>query len=184
VASDPDSDDTHTATIEWGDGTSTIVDPAASPFTRAHTYAHAGSYSATVTVTDAVGASGSATAAVAVDYTTSGVLQPINADGSSVFKYGSTIPVKVVFVDCDGTTPSGLNPSISVALLSSATPVTQINEPASTSAADAAGVMRFSNGQWIYNLATRPLPDPSARYRITISLANGQIVTATFGLRS
>ncbi len=181
--SDPDLGDSHTATISWGDGTSTKVDPATSPFELAHTYALAGAYTASVTVTDSAGASDSATADVAVDYTTAGVLQPINPDGSSVFKYGRTIPVKIGFVDCDGTIPTGLGPKISLMLISGASPGTAINEPESTSGADTTGVMRFSDGKWIYNLATRPLPDSSARYRVTISLANGQIVTAIFGLR-
>jgi hypothetical protein len=148
-----------------------------------HTYAHAGSYTATVAVTDDDGDTTSTTAAIAVNYTTSGVLPPINSDGSSVFKYKSTILVKVTFTDCDGTRPTDLAPRISLTLISGSTPNIDINEPISTSAADTSGVMRFSDGQYIYNLATKPLPDPSATYRLTITLANGQTVTATFGLR-
>ena len=61
---DRDADDTHTATIAWGDGTSeTVVDPASSPLTRTHTYAAAGRYTATVTVTDSHGHVTTATAA-------------------------------------------------------------------------------------------------------------------------
>jgi PKD repeat protein len=180
---DPSTVDTHVATIDWGDGSSQTVSPATSPLSVQHTYAHAGSYTATVAVTDDDGDTTSTTAAIAVNYTTSGVLPPINSDGSSVFKYKSTILVKVTFTDCDGTRPTDLAPRISLTLISGSTPNIDINEPISTSAADTSGVMRFSDGQYIYNLATKPLPDPSATYRVTITLANGQTVTATFGLR-
>jgi hypothetical protein len=59
-----------------------------------------------------------------------------------------------------------------------------INEPVSTSAADTTGIMRFSTNQYIYNLATKPLPDPSATYLITVTVpSTGQTVTVQFGLR-
>jgi hypothetical protein len=44
--------------------------------------------------------------------------------------------------------------------------------------------MRFSTNQYIYNLATKPLPDPSATYRITVTVPfNGQTFTVQFGLK-
>ena len=44
--------------------------------------------------------------------------------------------------------------------------------------------MRFADGMYLYNLATMPLPDPSATYRITITVpATGQAITVSFGLR-
>jgi hypothetical protein len=182
--SDPGVPDTHTVTVNWGDGTSTTIAAATSPLAPMHTYALAGVYAVSVTVTDDDGGSGTASATATINYRTSGILQPINAFGTSVFKYGSTIPVKVVFTDCDGSIPTDLAPTISVTMISGNPPGWSVNEPVSTSAADTAGVMRFSNGQWIYNLATRPLPDSSGIYRITITVPEtGQTVTATFGLR-
>ena len=130
------------------------------------------------------GATGLASATVTVNYNTSGILQPINPNGTSVFKYNSTIPVKVQFTNCDGSIPANLAPTISLTMISGSTPGLQINEPISTSAADTTGVMRFSTNQYIYNLATKPLPDPSATYRITITIPlTGQTVTVNFGLR-
>jgi predicted extracellular nuclease len=181
---DPGTPDTHTALIDWGDGNTETVSPATSPFSRSHTYALAGTYAASVTVTDDDGDSGSATKSMTVDYNTSGFLQPINADGTSVFKYSSTIPVKIQFTNCDGSVPANLAPTITLTMVSGATPGMQINEPVSTSAADTTGVMRFSSSQYIYNLATRPLPDSSATYRITVTVpSTGQTVTVVFGLR-
>jgi hypothetical protein len=44
--------------------------------------------------------------------------------------------------------------------------------------------MRFSANQYIYNLATRTLPDPSATYLLTVTIpSSGQTFTVQFGLR-
>ncbi len=181
---DPATADTQTALISWGDGNTQTVNPANSPFSRSHTYAAAGSYTATVTVTDDDGGVGTTTTSVAVKFNTSGFLQPINADGTSVFKYNSTIPVKISFTNCNGSVPNNLAPTIRLTMISGATPGLEINEPISTSAADTTGVMRFSTNQYIYNLATKPLPDSSATYLITVTVpSTGQTATVQFGLR-
>jgi hypothetical protein len=181
---DPGTADTHTAVINWGDGNTQNVNPATSPFSRSHTYAAAGLYNATVTVTDDDGGVGTTTAGVMVKFNTSGFLQPINADGTSVFKYNSTIPVKISFTNCNGSVPNNLAPTIRLTMISGATPGLEINEPISTSAADTTGVMRFSTNQYIYNLATKPLPDSSATYLITVTIpSTGQTETVLFGLR-
>jgi len=181
---DPGTADTHTAEINWGDGNTQNVSPATSPFSRSHTYAAAGLYTATVKVTDDDGGMGTTTASLLVKFNTTGFLQPINADGTSVFKYNSTIPVKISFTNCNGSVPSNLAPTIMLTMISGATPGLEINEPISTSAADTTGVMRFSTNQYIYNLATKPLPDSSATYLITVKIpSNGQTETVQFGLR-
>jgi hypothetical protein len=181
---DPAPADTHTAVVNWGDGNTENLGAVMSSFTISHTYALVGTYTATVTVTDDDGGVGFTTITKTVSYNTSGFLQPINTDGTSVFKYNSTIPVKIRFMNCDGSTPANLAPTISLTMVSGATPGLQINEPISTSAADTTGVMRFSSNQYIYNLATKPLPDSSATYRITITVpSTGQTVTVNFGLR-
>ncbi len=91
-----------------------------------------------------------------------------------MFKYKSTIPVKIKFTDCNGTVPGNLAPTIMLTKISGSTPGLEINEPASTSAADTSGVMRFdaTGQQYIYNLATLPLPNSSATYRITVTVSS------------
>ncbi len=181
---DPGVADTHTALIDWGDGNTQTVDPATSSFSLQHTYALAGTYTATVTVTDDDGGVGTKTATVTVNFNTSGFLPPINSDGTSVFKYNSTIPVKIRFTDCNGAVPANLAPTIKLTMISGSTPGLEINEPISTSAADTTGIMRFSTNQYIYNLATKPLPDSSATYHITVTVPlTGQTVTVNFGLK-
>jgi Ca2+-binding RTX toxin-like protein len=52
---DPGSDDAHTATVDWGDGSPvTTVDPAASPFTVSHTFTTTGVRTVQVCVSDGV----------------------------------------------------------------------------------------------------------------------------------
>ena len=96
--------DTHSALIDWGDGSTQTINPAISPFSLQHTYALAGKYTATVTVTDDDGGRLN-------DCNGYGEIQhqrfpaALNADGTSVFKYKSTIPVKISFTDCNGSLP-------------------------------------------------------------------------------
>jgi hypothetical protein len=66
--SDPGSADTHTATIDWGDGTVEpgTVDETAGTVSGSHTYLDDGIYTVTVTVTDDDGAWGDDTFTVTV----------------------------------------------------------------------------------------------------------------------
>ena len=55
---DRDEADSHTVTVEWGDGSDTTTQEVAAgtdSVTLTHTYAMAGTYEATVTVTDSHG---------------------------------------------------------------------------------------------------------------------------------
>lgn len=68
---DPDAGDTHTAVVAWGDGTTSTaaITPTGSgtyDVSTTHTYADNGSYSATLTVTDAAGESASSPFTVVV----------------------------------------------------------------------------------------------------------------------
>jgi hypothetical protein len=183
--------DKHTVSVDWGDGSVPETDTNATSHLRMpHNYAHAGQYNATVPVTDddgGVGSDDDNPITVGLTIETGGILPPINQDGTSVFKYGSTIPVKVKLQDCDGSYPATLAPKIQVQMLSGATPVWSINEPVSTSTVDTSGIMRFdaASGQYLYNLATKPLPDPTAIYRVIITIPlTEQTVTNNFGLRT
>src|SRR5262249_43810730 len=58
-----------------------------------------GTTTLTWAATDALGNTAVGAQRVTVTYAWSGVLQPLNADGSSVFKAGSTVPVKFQLLD-------------------------------------------------------------------------------------
>lgn len=187
AVSDPGQDD-FTPSVNWGDGTTNVAD--------SHNYS-AGSYIIKVNGTDSDGAAAnelsSSAGAVSLLYKMSGILAPINADGTSVFKSGSTIPVKVKITDCAGTSVGGLSPSIKTQLANSMSPTAGVNEPTSTSAADTTGVMRYdaSGQQYIYNLSSKSVgADQDAKYRVLVQQASSQFsstqvyASQTFGLRT
>jgi predicted extracellular nuclease len=164
---DRDADDTHDVTIAWGDGTTETVETASSPLTRTHTYAAAGQYTATVTVTDSHGHVTTTTADVAVEFTTSGVRPPFK-NGTVTAKSGSTVPVKVELVDCDGSEPTGLAPTVTVTLGGTVVRT---------------GTMVDGYGQWTYSLRTSGLA--AGTYTVTITVPEtGQTITATVRVRS
>jgi len=164
---DRDADDTHDVTIAWGDGTTETVETASSPLTRTHTYAAAGQYTATVTVTDSHGHVTTTTADVAVEFTTSGVRPPFK-NGTVTAKSGSTVPVKVELVDCDGSEPTGLAPTVTVTLGGTIVRT---------------GTMVHGHGQWTYSLRTSGLA--AGTYTVTITVPEtGQTITATVRVRS
>ncbi len=141
------------ATVAWGDGTAaTTVDPATSPLVLSHTYAKAGRYTATVTVTDSHGLSTSKTAVLAVEYTSSGIRPPLGKGTTA--KYGSNVPVKVVYRDCDGSVPTTLAPVVTV---------TQGSTVVLTATAT------FAAGEWKYDLKTSRLPGPGT-YTVTVTV--------------
>jgi PGF-pre-PGF domain-containing protein len=78
--------DTHTATINWGDGTigAGTISASLKTISGIHTYTTAGSFTVTVTVTDDDGASGSDTLTATVNSTTSSGGSYIPSGGGAV----------------------------------------------------------------------------------------------------
>ena len=112
--------DTHSATVNWGDGSAvTTIAPATSPFSRSHTYATAGSRTVTVCVTDDNGGVGCDTTIVTI----SAVVLPVLTIGDTavdepdsgtrirtvtVTLAGSnTVPVTVQYRTVNGTAVAG-----------------------------------------------------------------------------
>jgi hypothetical protein len=119
----------------------------------------AGPWSLTATAEDGDGGSDTRTVGGAFKYSTTGgfPLAPINADGTSNFKLGSTIPVKLRVVDCNGQPVGGLTPQVSLARTGAAE-AGAVNEPVDTySQPDDGKTMRYdaASGQYIYNLSTK-----------------------------
>ena len=141
-----------------------------------------------MSVDDGDGGSDSETQAVSLLYAVSGVLQPVNdtqaKNDPSIFKYGSTIPVKIRVTDCNGVVVPGLSPEIAVVKVAGSTPPTgEVETIASTSGADTGTTLRYSDGIYLYNLATRSLADMTATYEIRIT-GLFATVTTLFGTRA
>lgn len=98
---------------------------------------------------------------------------PINADGSSIFKLGRTIPVKIALSDCNGQNVSTASVTISVNWMSNADAGTPI-EVYSSGAANTGSYFRYDVDaqQYIYNLSTASYSN--GKYKITAHLDNGQ----------
>ena len=196
---DPGVDTPHSGTINWGDGTTTTF--SGSSVTQQHSYS-AGTYNITVNASDSDGGNAAQATttgtqpSVSLLYNVSQLQDPVNPTGMtmSVFKYGSTVPMRVLITDCNNQPVNGLVPSISFSKVSAATPAIGINEVLSTQPNDNNLLMRDAgNGQYIYNLNTKSLPDGDATYNATIRDSKatqtapatyGPKVTQNFGLRS
>ena len=114
------------------------------------------------------------------------ILPPINANGTSVFKQGSTVPVK--FTVCDANdNPSSDQTAVFASSYGSITvlntvrgTVDNINETTYTDILDVA--FRYSSGIWIFNMATNNLTKGST-YTFHINLKDGSYISFTFGTK-
>jgi probable HAF family extracellular repeat protein len=95
--------------------------------------------------------------------------QPINSDGSSIFKAGRTVPVKVRLADCDGVTVADATVSIAVEKILDVI-VGTVEELAfdSSGNANTGTLFRYddTDEQYIYNLSTRSLSNGTYRIHV------------------
>jgi hypothetical protein len=113
---------------------------------------------------------------VVAQYEFGGFLQPINADGTSVFEQGSTIPVKFQLFDEDGNPDGTAFAFLELAMIVDGV-VGDFMPADSTSAADIANVFRYDEeeAQYIFNLNTAELD--AGIYLLRITLDDGQQFT-------
>jgi hypothetical protein len=121
--------------------------------------------------TDIAGNATTKTFTVTVTYSWSGALQPINAGGTSIFKLGSTVPVKFSLTGAS----AGIGDA--VATLS----YTKVNdgiegstfEAVSTAAASTGNQFRYdaTAGQYVFNWSTKGLT--SGTYKLIVTLGDG-----------
>jgi len=114
------------------------------------------------------------------------ILQPINADGTSVWKQGSTVPAK--FRVCDTNGVSIGTPGVVMAFTLykvSANTVSPVDESLISSTADTAFRWDPTGLQWIYNISTKlaPVNVANATCFFRIDLNDGTSVHFDFGLR-
>jgi hypothetical protein len=131
--------------------------------------------------TDDAGNTATAFFRVRVIYSWSGVLQPINTDGSSVFKLGSTVPVKFQLTGSSaGITDMAAR--LYLAKVSEGVAGTEL-EAESTAAATTGNLFRSgaSDGQYIFNLGTKNLTEGT--YLLRIDLGDGMTYTVLISLR-
>ncbi len=110
------------------------------------------------------------------------ILQPINADGSSSFKQGSTVPCKFQVFDanCNSVGTPGLVASFVLVATSGGAP--GVNEAVISTTPDTAFRWDPSGQQWIFNLSTKNLAKNTTFY-YRINLNDGSNIPFSFGLR-
>jgi hypothetical protein len=146
-----------------------------------------------VSAADSVGNSATSTNTYAVSYAPSGVclgapghqvLEPVNGDGTSVMKRGSTVPVKFRVCDALGNsigTP-GVVTSFNLVEIINGTVSVAVNEDPVSATPDAAFRWSAADQQWIFNLNTKSLTI-NKTYGYQIGLNDGSTISFRFGLK-
>jgi lysophospholipase L1-like esterase len=159
------------ATVAASDGQSGLAsDPSGSVSVNTATV---GSKTTTRTATDNVGHSSTKSCTTVVGYAFSGILQPVNPDGSSIFKLGSTIPVKFSLTDASGVVQSAAVANLSVAKVTNEIDGSYV-EATSTSAATTGTLFRYdpTSQQYIFNLGTKELSKGTWSLKVTLDGGN------------
>jgi hypothetical protein len=117
-----------------------------------------GSTSVDCSVTDSRGLSASGSFDVEVQYSWSGVLPPIDPDGCSVFKLGSTVPVKFRLTGASARIKNAL----ATLMLTKISPTPEPTRTVGNFRSDG------SSGQYLFNLSTRGLS--TGKWRLSIDL--------------
>lgn len=131
-----------------------------------------GTTTVSCTATDASdNTSASRSFTVTVRYSSGGVLQPINSDGSSKFKLGSTMPVKIKLSGASALTPNAVISLTNVKM--TGTIEGEVLESASTATPHSGDTLRYDSGsdQYIFNLSTKNLS--AGTFKVSLNLGDG-----------
>jgi len=152
-----------------------------------------GSQTFSVSATDGAGNSATSNRSYSVAYAASGtclgsaghqILQPVNTDGTSVFKQKSTVPAKFRVCDANGNSIGSGNVVSSFFLIQtiSGTVVSAVNEPVDSTTPDTTFRWSASDQQWIFNINTKSLA-ANVTYVYRIVLNDGSVIDFRFGLK-
>ena len=112
------------------------------------------------------------------------ILEPVNVDGSSVFKQNSTVPSKFRVCDANGVsigTP-GVVTGFALTSAYSQNGQPEVNEAIISTTPDASFRWSASDQQWIFNLSTKNLT-AGRTYTYTVSLNDGTKFSYGFTLK-
>jgi hypothetical protein len=111
-----------------------------------------------------------------------GFLQPINTDGSSIFKSGSTVPIKFQLKGPEGQFITGANAKLSYTFLSTRISGTEL-EATSNGAANTGNLFRYdtTSNQYIFNLNTKDMQ--KGTYQLKITFDDGLFKTVQISLK-
>jgi hypothetical protein len=155
--------------------------------------ASVGTKTFTVTAADAVLNASTLTSTYYVKYAASGmcngdaghvIRQPINADGTSVFKQGSTVPAKFRVCDANGVSigTAGVVSGFRLIQTINGTIVSNIDEAVDSTTPDSDFRWDPTDKQWIFNMSTKKL-GANKTYIYVITLNDGSTIQFQFGLK-
>lgn len=146
----------------------------------------------TCNASDNAGNTASASALYSVVYATGDclgapgrtILQPINSDGTSVFKQGSTVPAKFRVCDANGISigTTGVVSSFKLVRKVSGLSDEAVDEPVISTTPDSAFRWSATDQQWIYNMSTKNLTR-NTTYYYEVVLNDGTKIEFSFGLK-
>jgi hypothetical protein len=112
------------------------------------------------------------------------ILQPINADGTSVFKQGSTVPAKFRVCDANGNSigTAGVVAAFRLTQTINGTATTVVNEPVDSTTPGTDFRWSATDQQWVFNMSTKTLK-AGYTYVYTVSLNDGTSFSFKFGLK-
>ena len=117
-------------------------------------------------------------------YAFSGFLQPIEADGSSIFKLKSTVPVKFALHDANGAVVSTAQATLSVAKIDDGVAGTEF-EAVSTIPGTPGNAFRYdaASQQYVFNWSTKGQGITRGTYRLTAALDDGASYSVIISLQ-
>ncbi len=162
------------------DGPVPVTCASATGLTSGNTFP-LGTTTVTCTATDKAGNTASGSFTVTVTYSWSGLLQPVNSDGSSIFKLGSTVPVKFKLTNGSAGITNA-TAKVYYAKVSNGVAGSEL-EGTSIAAADSGNTFRYdaTNDQYIFNLGTKGLSEGT--YQLRIDLGDGVLRTVNISLK-
>lgn len=137
-----------------------------------------GVYTLTYTATDSHNNSSSVSRSVDVFYSWSGFTQPVDMNGLSVFKLGSTIPLKFSLTGGNANVTS-ITARLYLAKMSDGIAGTE-QAAGSTSSADIGNIFRFQNGTYTFNLSTKGMS--AGTWQLRVDMGDGAIHAAVLSL--
>lgn len=129
-----------------------------------------GDHLVTLTVTDSRGATATDSAVISIHYTWNGFSSPVNPDGSSLFKLGSTVPIKFTLGGLSAT--AAPTARIYIAKITDGVFGTEF-EPETNGPGDSGNEFRYENGQYQFNWSTKGQTVGAYRVRADLGDGNG-----------
>jgi dipeptidyl aminopeptidase/acylaminoacyl peptidase len=133
------------------------------------------------TAVDNVGHVRTASCDVGVQYAYSGLLSPVNRDGSSVFKLNSTVPLKLRLADAADRDVDTAHIVVEMERYSSSVLGTEIESTVTATPTNGKDFTYHGAGEYHYNLSTKPLS--VGTWNIKLTLGDGTVRRTRISVR-